>query len=239
MSEDSTRWGKYADRLMEMHRSRPIEYHLKSEINKKTIEDLVDNHKYNDSLLATCLGNMDSETYKSLPIGSMYDTILIQKLARKKGWEGNFVISCSVGKLKYLNALVDQGSDVNIMPLTIYNKLHSEKPMRTNIRLSLANHSYVYPEGIAEDVLIDVAGFVYPAKIKCRKGSMTLIAGKFKVRRILEWEERVENFKDGKIEFSERRGKVFNNKNLGGHNFFIYDHELEKNESSVSVKGVM
>ncbi|GJR27677.1 hypothetical protein Tco_1103909 [Tanacetum coccineum] len=98
MSKDSTRWGKYADRLTEMHRSRPIDYYLKSEINKKTIEDLVDNHKYNDSLLATCLGNMDSETYKSLPIGSMYDTILIQKLARKKGWEGNFVISIRSGE---------------------------------------------------------------------------------------------------------------------------------------------
>ncbi|GJX14370.1 putative reverse transcriptase domain-containing protein [Tanacetum coccineum] len=112
-------------------------------------------------------------------------------------------------KLKYVNALADQGSDANILPLMIYNKLTIENPIRTNIRLSLANHSYVYPEGITKDVLVDVAGFVYPidfvildikeddymplilgtsflttarAEIKCWKGSMTLIAGKFKVR---------------------------------------------------------
>ncbi|GKB53263.1 hypothetical protein Tco_0904016, partial [Tanacetum coccineum] len=55
MNEDSTRWGKYADRLTKIPRSRPIGYYVKHEINKKTIEDLVDNHKYNDSLLATRL----------------------------------------------------------------------------------------------------------------------------------------------------------------------------------------
>ncbi|GKG49754.1 hypothetical protein Tco_0518528, partial [Tanacetum coccineum] len=32
----------------------------------------------------------------------------------------------------------------------------------TDIRLSLASHSYIYPLGIAEDVLVDVAGYVYP-----------------------------------------------------------------------------
>ncbi|GJS95328.1 hypothetical protein Tco_0802296 [Tanacetum coccineum] len=106
----------------------------------------------------------------------MYDVILKKKLARKKEREGNFVIACSIGELKYMNALADQGSDVNIMPLTIYNKLTSEKPIGTNLKLSLANHSYVYLVGIAKDVLVDVAD------IRCTKGSMTLRAGKLKVR---------------------------------------------------------
>ncbi|GJW09886.1 hypothetical protein Tco_1575713 [Tanacetum coccineum] len=109
----------------------------------------------------------------------------------------------------------DQGSDVNIMPLMIYNKLTSKKPIRTNISLSLANHSYVYPEGITEDVLIDVSGFV----------------------RILEWEERIENCKDGKIKFGKWREKMFDDKNLVRHHFFIYDHELENDGSGVSAKG--
>ncbi|GJS38240.1 putative ribonuclease H-like domain-containing protein [Tanacetum coccineum] len=81
--------------------------------------------------------------------------------SKKDGRGGNFVIPCSIGRLKFMNALADQGSDVNIMPLSIYNKLTSEKPVGTNIRLSLANHSYIYPLGIVEDILIDVAGFMY------------------------------------------------------------------------------
>nr|GEX58955.1 hypothetical protein [Tanacetum cinerariifolium] len=93
INEGSTRWGKYVDRLTQMPRSRPIGYYLKYEINKKTIEDLVDNHKYNDSLLTTHLGKMDNETYKSLPVGPMYDAILKKKLARKNGRACNFVIA--------------------------------------------------------------------------------------------------------------------------------------------------
>ncbi|GJV97925.1 MAK10-like protein [Tanacetum coccineum] len=60
-----------------------------------------------------------------------------------------------------MNALVDQGSDVNVMPLSTYMKLTDERPIETDIRLSLASHLYIYPLGIAEDVLVDVVGYVY------------------------------------------------------------------------------
>ncbi|GJU40503.1 homeodomain-like protein [Tanacetum coccineum] len=64
-----------------------------------------------------------------------------------------------------MDALVDQGSNVNVIPLSIYNRLTNERPAETDIRLSLASHSYIYPLGIAEDVLVDVAGYVYPVDI--------------------------------------------------------------------------
>ncbi|GJX03494.1 zinc finger, CCHC-type containing protein [Tanacetum coccineum] len=64
--------------------------------------------------------------------------------------------------LKHVNALVDQGSDVNVMPYSTYMKLTDEMPAKTDIRLSLASHSYIYPLGIAEDVLVKVAEHVYP-----------------------------------------------------------------------------
>lgn len=48
------------------------------------------------------------------------------------------------------------------MPLSIYAQLTNKTPPATRIRLSIANHSYVHPLGIAEDVLINVAGFLYP-----------------------------------------------------------------------------
>ncbi|GKA36483.1 hypothetical protein Tco_0722974 [Tanacetum coccineum] len=83
-NKNSTRWGKYADSLMEMPRSQPIGYYLKRKINEKTIEGLIDNHKYNDSLLATRLGKMDNETYNSVPVGPMYHAILKKKLAKKE-----------------------------------------------------------------------------------------------------------------------------------------------------------
>ncbi|GJR27003.1 reverse transcriptase domain-containing protein [Tanacetum coccineum] len=107
-----------------------------------------------------------------------------------------------------MNVLVDQGSDVNIMPLSTYMKLTDERHAETDIRLSLASHSYIYPLGIAEDVLVDVAGYVYlmdfvildirkdekrpfilgtsflttvKAVIKFDKGTITLRSGKSKI----------------------------------------------------------
>ncbi|GKE80656.1 protein kinase-like domain, concanavalin A-like lectin/glucanase domain protein [Tanacetum coccineum] len=64
--------------------------------------------------------------------------------------------------LKHMNALVNQGSDVNVNALSIYKRLTDERSVETDIRLSLASHSYIYPLGIAEDVLVDIAGYVYP-----------------------------------------------------------------------------
>ncbi|GJR78226.1 zinc finger, CCHC-type containing protein [Tanacetum coccineum] len=68
----------------------------------------------------------------------------------------------SIGDLKHMNALVDQGSDVNVMPYSTYMRLTDERPTETDIRLSLAGHSYIYPLGIAEDVLVEVAEHVFP-----------------------------------------------------------------------------
>ncbi|GJU75576.1 retrovirus-related pol polyprotein from transposon TNT 1-94 [Tanacetum coccineum] len=72
------------------------------------------------------------------------------------------LLETRLGGLKYTDALVDQGSDVNVMPLFIYNRLTNEKPIGTNIRLSRPSHSYIFPLGIAEDVLIEIAGYIHP-----------------------------------------------------------------------------
>ena len=48
------------------------------------------------------------------------------------------------------------------MPLTIYAQLTNEMLATTRVRLSFASHSYVYPFRIAEDVLVNVAGCMYP-----------------------------------------------------------------------------
>ncbi|GJY56831.1 putative ribonuclease H-like domain-containing protein [Tanacetum coccineum] len=151
----------------------------------------------------------------SSSLGPVYEAILKKKITRKEEIGGNFEIPCNIGGLKRMNALVDQGSDVNIMPLSTYMKLTDERPAETDIRLFLASHSYIYPLGIAEDVLVDVVGYVYPVDfmildiredekrpfilgtpflttaktvIKFDKGTITLRSGKRKIsfHRILE-----------------------------------------------------
>ncbi|GKE04106.1 zinc finger, CCHC-type containing protein, partial [Tanacetum coccineum] len=173
------------EEVVEAPSSWLVEYYLKHRINEKLIEGIVDN-----------------------PRGPVYDAILKKKITKKEDIGGNFEIPCSTGGLKNVNALVDQGSDVNVMPYSTYMKLTDERPAETNIRLSLASHSYIYPLGIAEDVLVEVAEHVYPvdfvildikedekrpfilgvpflttakAVIKFDKGTITLRSGKSKI----------------------------------------------------------
>nr|GFB70647.1 hypothetical protein [Tanacetum cinerariifolium] len=85
-----------------------------------------------------------------------------KKLVKKDDMEGNFVMFYCMGGIKYVNSLIDQGFDVNVMPMSFYNRLTKKEHVETDVRLSLASHSYIYPLGIAKDVLIDIAGYVYP-----------------------------------------------------------------------------
>ncbi|GJX55672.1 MAK10-like protein [Tanacetum coccineum] len=106
--------------------------------------------------------NKEGKTYNVLLRGPVYEVILKKKITKKEDIRGNFEIPCNMGGLKNVNALVDQGSDVNVMPYSTYMKLTDERPAETDIRLSLASHSYIYPLGIAEDILVEIADHVYP-----------------------------------------------------------------------------
>ncbi|GJU53200.1 zinc finger, CCHC-type containing protein [Tanacetum coccineum] len=177
-------------------------------INEKLIEGLVGNHRFNDSLSGARVRKIKGKTYNLSPSGPVYEAILRKKITRKVDIGGNFKIPYNIGGLKHMNALVDQGSDVNVMPLSTYMKLTDERPAEADIRLSLASHSYIYHLGIAEDVLVEVAEHVYPvdfvildikedenrpfilgtpflttakAVIKFDKGTITLRSGKSKI----------------------------------------------------------
>ncbi|GJZ89128.1 zinc finger, CCHC-type containing protein [Tanacetum coccineum] len=131
-------------------------------INEKLIEGLADNHRFNESLSGARVGKIKGRTYNLLPRGPVYEAILRKKITRKEDIGGKFEIPYNIGGLKHMNALVDQGSNMNIMPLSTYMKLNDKRPAKTDIRLSLASHSYIYPLEIAEDVLVEVADHVYP-----------------------------------------------------------------------------
>ncbi|GJY05122.1 MAK10-like protein [Tanacetum coccineum] len=143
-----------SEEAVEAPGSQPVAYYLKHKINEKLIKGLVNNNRFNNSRSRIQAGKKKGKEYKILPRGPAYDTILKKLITKKEDIGGNLEIPCSIGNLKHVNALVDQGSDINIMPYSTYTKLTDERPAETDIRLSLASHSYIYPLGIAKDVLV-------------------------------------------------------------------------------------
>ncbi|KAA3487060.1 Retrovirus-related Pol polyprotein from transposon opus [Gossypium australe] len=60
------------------------------------------------------------------------------------------------------NALCDLGTNINLIPLSIYEKLGIGELKNAKIILQLADRSLVQPKGVLEDVLVKVRKFTIP-----------------------------------------------------------------------------
>ncbi|XP_060170737.1 uncharacterized protein LOC132601679 [Lycium barbarum] len=75
----------------------------------------------------------------------------------------SFTIEISIGKQVVARALCDLGASINQMPSSIFRKLGLGVPRPTTIVLHLADRSLARPEGIIEDVLVQVGSLIIPA----------------------------------------------------------------------------
>ncbi|GJV78903.1 reverse transcriptase domain-containing protein, partial [Tanacetum coccineum] len=75
----------------------------------------------------------------------------------------SFLISCNFNKTFSCNVLADLGASINLMPYSLYAKLSLKTLKPTKMSVSLADRPFQYPVGIAENMLIEVGKFTFPA----------------------------------------------------------------------------
>ncbi|GJY57160.1 reverse transcriptase domain-containing protein [Tanacetum coccineum] len=75
----------------------------------------------------------------------------------------SFLIPCNFNKTFSCNALADLGASINLMPYSLYAKLSLETLKPTKMSVRLADRSFQYPIGIAENMLVEVGKFTFPA----------------------------------------------------------------------------
>ena len=75
---------------------------------------------------------------------------------------GSFTIPCSIGKYEFKKALCDSGASINLMPLSVVQRLSLRELIPTVITLQMADRSMAQPEGIQEDVPVKVGKFIFP-----------------------------------------------------------------------------
>ncbi|XP_075086136.1 uncharacterized protein LOC142168868 [Nicotiana tabacum] len=88
---------------------------------------------------------------------------IYNKLSPKLKDPGSFIIQISIGKHVVGRALCDLEASINPMPLYVFLQLGSGDPRPTMVVLQLADRSLANPEGIIEDVLVQVGTFIFPA----------------------------------------------------------------------------
>nr|GEX82623.1 reverse transcriptase domain-containing protein [Tanacetum cinerariifolium]GEY28271.1 reverse transcriptase domain-containing protein [Tanacetum cinerariifolium] len=78
------------------------------------------------------------------------------KVPPKLGDPGSFLIPCHFNKTFSYNALADLSASINLIPYSLYAKISLETFKPTKMSVRLADRSFQYPIGIAENMLVEV-----------------------------------------------------------------------------------
>ncbi|GJY88574.1 reverse transcriptase domain-containing protein, partial [Tanacetum coccineum] len=116
------------------------------------------------STLKTLIGNKEklSEMART-PLNENCSAVLLNKLPKKLGDPGRFLIPCEFSRINTCNALADLGASINLMPYSVWKNLSLPELTPTCMTLELADRSISEPIGIAEDVYVTVGKFQFPA----------------------------------------------------------------------------
>ncbi|GJU36317.1 reverse transcriptase domain-containing protein [Tanacetum coccineum] len=89
--------------------------------------------------------------------------VILNKLPKKLGDPGRFLIPCEFSGINTCNALADLGASINLMPYSVWKDLSLPELTPTCMTLELADRSITEPIGIAKDVRLMVGKFQFPA----------------------------------------------------------------------------
>nr|GEV64196.1 DNA-directed DNA polymerase [Tanacetum cinerariifolium] len=139
----------------------------------KIFKDLNFNISFADALIMmpkfgptikTLLTNKDklSELERTL-LNEHCSAVLLKKFPEKLGDPGKFLIPCDFPRMAECLTLADLGASINLMPLSVWNKLSLPDLSLTCMTLKLADRSISRPVGVAEDVFIKVGTFHFSA----------------------------------------------------------------------------
>ncbi|XP_070035509.1 uncharacterized protein [Nicotiana tomentosiformis] len=142
---------KFLDMLKQIHLNIPLVDMLR-EVPKyaKYIKDIVANKR---RLIEFETGALTEECTSRIQY----------KLPQKLKDPGSFTIPVRIGEIDVGRALCDLGSSINLMSLSMFKQLGLGALRPTTVLLQLADISYVYPEGVIEDVLLQIGKFIFLA----------------------------------------------------------------------------
>nr|GEW95677.1 reverse transcriptase domain-containing protein [Tanacetum cinerariifolium] len=90
------------------------------------------------------------------PLNEHCSAVLLKKLPEKLGDPDKFLIPCDFPGMDECLALADLGVIINLMPLSVWNKLSLPKLTPTLMTLELADRSISQPISVTEDVYVKV-----------------------------------------------------------------------------------
>ncbi|RDX83345.1 hypothetical protein CR513_35746, partial [Mucuna pruriens] len=122
----------------------------KVEINIPLLDAIKQIPKYAKFLKELCV-HKRKKMKGSVEVGDL--TTGAQALPKKCQDFGIFSIPCTIGDCTFVDAMLDLGASINVMPASIYKSLNFGDLEPTGMTIQLANRVVVQPLGTLEDVL--------------------------------------------------------------------------------------
>ncbi|KAK8612674.1 hypothetical protein V6N13_092785 [Hibiscus sabdariffa] len=135
----------------------------KVELNIPLLEVIRKIPRYARFLKDLCTNKRKFMGHEKINLGENVSTILTRRLPPKLKDQGMFTIPCKIGKVGIKRAMCDLGASINVMPLSVYKTLSADPLKETRVTVQLADRSIVYPEGVLENVLVQVNKLIFPA----------------------------------------------------------------------------
>ncbi|XP_015954691.1 uncharacterized protein LOC107479060 [Arachis duranensis] len=90
------------------------------------------------------------------------DDSISSLLLEKCNDPGPCLVTCLISEIKFMDCMCDLGACVSITPLPIYERLNLSPLKRSDARFVLADKSIVSVVGIAENVIVNIQGLLFP-----------------------------------------------------------------------------
>jgi len=100
--------------------------------------------------------------YEMVSTGEVVSTVVQKNLPLKQKDPAAFTIPHVIGNAIFKRALCDLGASISVMLKHVYDSINLEPLIKTSILIQLTHHSFVYPLGVIEDVLVKINSLVIP-----------------------------------------------------------------------------
>ncbi|GJS58736.1 reverse transcriptase domain-containing protein [Tanacetum coccineum] len=131
----------------------------------KSIEEILKPKSYKPKIPYPQCNKHKIEQISAAFLSDESSATIQNKVLPKLGDLGSFLIPCNFNKAFSCNALADLGASINLMPYSLYAKLSLKTLKPTKMSVRLADRSFQYPIGIAENMLVEVGKFTFPLDI--------------------------------------------------------------------------
>ncbi|CAN6548172.1 unnamed protein product [Malus baccata var. baccata] len=119
--------------------------------------------RYAKFLKELCTTRKRISTKEVVKVGENISAILQRKLPPKCKDPGSFTIPYVIGNTRFESAMLDLGASINVMPYSIYASINLGELKNDGVIIQLADRSNAYPNGVLEDVLVQVNHLIFPA----------------------------------------------------------------------------